>query len=928
MNQCPAKQATCNICKKTGHFAKMCRSKIPPLPNRKPTQRSPYQRPQGQSSQLKVRQIQEQLIAEEDDQEEEDMESIDPEAALYVKEMTEDWADVNHIAPEKFSEVKNTKVKNSTTNEIWVETTTTNNLKIQWLADTGSPRTFVSRDQANIITKHNPRVQIHPYKSQTTYRCFNNNNIKIEGELVLTLRSRSWTAKECKILVVGHNTNNLMGRDVLEQLGITLKQQQQRKSPGNKIQSIHSIETEKNIIKWIYNKYPHLCTRLGKSKNHVAKSIFKRNHHPIQQNGRRVPLHLLEKVEMELDKLIQDNQITKLEKCPDDLFVSPVVITVKKDKSVKIALDSKKLNKAIHKNKYQMQSIDHLVDAVALYITQREKSPGTFWFSKIDLKYAYSQIPLDTTISKHCNFSILGGRATGTYRFLNGFYGLTDMPATFQKTIDKTLEGIDSKFAFLDDILVITKGSITEHEKELNKILKKLDNEGLAINLQKCEFAKPNIEWLGFNITPSGITPLITKTEAITKLDNPKTLKQLRSFLGSVHHLTKFIPNLAELSEPLRPLLKKNPEEKNNKLDWKDQHSTAFDNIKEKIHQIVENKHFDTTKQTRVKCDASAKGLGASIEQKHNNEWHTIAFASRFLNNHESRYSTNELELLAVVWSLEHFKHYLYGTEFTLQTDHRALLTALNENRGNRTYQSRLTRWVDRLLPFNFNLEHIPGKNMGFADYLSRHPKQKPPPPPTSDDTQYIINLINDFKFMLTQNSIKHYSAKRTDKYQTINPITNTKHAYKNDNAFCLNRSDLQLPFLYPLLQSNSHKNYTYQIHKNNRNKTLSLLYPQGKLSSSKNTINSIKQFKSTSPYHNNKISPGITVSLRNDKKQTKIQYLRTKNYQTKTFRQQTKHQNEPHSKYYRHPNRGVTQQRPRTSRPTTKPQRENISPK
>ena len=237
-----------------------------------------------------------------------------------------------------------------------------------------------------------------------------------------------------------------------------------------------------------------------------------------------------------------------------------------------------------------------------------------------------------------------------------------------------------------------------------------MDNEGLAINLQKCEFAKNIIEWLGFTITTSGITPLITKTEAITELNNPKTLKHLQSFLGSVHHLTKFIPNLAKLSEPLRPLLKKNPEAKNNKLDWKAEHSSAFNNIKSKIHQIIENKHFDTTKQTRVKCDASAKGLGTCIEQKHNNEWHTIAFASRFLNKHESRYSTNELEFLAVVWSLEHLKHYLFGTEFTLQTDHRALPTAFNESLGNKTYQSRLTRWVDRLLPFNFNLEHIPGK--------------------------------------------------------------------------------------------------------------------------------------------------------------------------------------------------------------------------
>ena len=139
------------------------------------------------------------------------------------------------------------------------------------------------------------------------------------------------------------------------------------------------------------------------------------------------------KVKNELNKLIDDGQIIKLEKCPDDLFISPVVITVKKDKSVKIALDSKKLSDALQKNKCQMQGIDHLIDSVALYISERKNLPGQYWFSKVDLKYAYSQIPLEENIQKHYNFNILGGRATGTYRFINGFYALTDMPATFQK---------------------------------------------------------------------------------------------------------------------------------------------------------------------------------------------------------------------------------------------------------------------------------------------------------------------------------------------------------------------------------------------------------------------------------------------------------------------------------------------------------------
>ena len=204
-----------------------------------------------------------------------------------------------------------------------------------------------------------------------------------------------------------------------------------------------------------------------------------------------------------------------------------------------------------------MQSMHHLKDEVANYISERKQNPGQFYCSKIDLKYAYSQIQLDPNIQKHCNFSLLGGKATGTYRFINGFYGLTDMPATFQKTIDKTLVGIHSKFAFLDDILIITKGSLNDHEHEIDKVLNLLDKENLAIKLQKCEFAKTNIVWLGFKIHPNGIIPTNKKRESIVNLDTPKKLKQLRSFMGCIHHLIKFTPNLATLSDPPHHLMGK-----------------------------------------------------------------------------------------------------------------------------------------------------------------------------------------------------------------------------------------------------------------------------------------------------------------------------------------------------------------------------------
>ena len=196
-------------------------------------------------------------------------------------------------------------------------------------------------------------------------------------------------------------------------------------------------------------------------------------------------------------------------------------------------------------------------------------------------------------------------------------------------------------------------------------------------------------------------------------------LKKLRSFMGSVHHLGKFIPYLSQLCYPLRPLLKKK-----SKFLWTDEHEKHF-LIKEQIAETTENKHFNPELETRIKCDASRKGLGCALEQRTSNGWHTVAFASRFLNSVEDRYSINELELLGVVWSVEQFKYYLYGKPFTVITDHRALLSIMRENRSNKSYNSRLTRWVDRLLPFDFSIDHLPGSKKGLVDYFSRDPQQQ-----------------------------------------------------------------------------------------------------------------------------------------------------------------------------------------------------------
>ena len=201
-----------------------------------------------------------------------------------------------------------------------------------------------------------------------------------------------------------------------------------------------------------------------------------------------------------------------------------------------------------------MQSIGHLLDKIAMKISELKTTEGTLYFSKTDLKYALSQLSLHPDTQKHCNFNILGGNATGTCRILNGFFDLTDLPATFQKMMDSTLDCISSTIEFLDDIIIISKGTLEQHENEIDKTPERLDNDNLAISWQKCEFGLTEITWLGYKINSEGITPTKRKTDAIIQLENPNTLKQLRSFMGSIHHLVKFIPNLAALSAPLRPL--------------------------------------------------------------------------------------------------------------------------------------------------------------------------------------------------------------------------------------------------------------------------------------------------------------------------------------------------------------------------------------
>ena len=294
-------------------------------------------------------------------------------------------------------------------------------------------------------------------------------------------------------------------------------------------------------------------------------------------------------VDKEIGRLLKEGHIEKINEIKDDVFIQPTVITIKKDRSVKIALDARALNQAIDKYKYQMPSVENLLDMVA---EKLDVETGEAWFSSyesssFDMTYAYGQVPLHISTAKHCNFQIIGGKSTGTYRFVSSFYGLSVMLTEFQTIMDLILAKFREVFVFIDDILIVTKGTKNEHLDKVREILKTLDNAELQLKAGKCKIAQSEIEWLGFKMTKDRVSPVNTKVQAITEKLRPENIKELRSFLGAVNQFNKFIPDLASIWFPFRSIPKKDATWK-----WTPEHETAFIRVNNEVKKAAELTHF------------------------------------------------------------------------------------------------------------------------------------------------------------------------------------------------------------------------------------------------------------------------------------------------------------------------------------------------
>ncbi|PIK51997.1 hypothetical protein BSL78_11109 [Apostichopus japonicus] len=244
--------------------------------------------------------------------------------------------------------------------------------------------------------------------------------------------------------------------------------------------------------------------------------------------------------------------------------------------------------------------------------------------------------------------------------------------------------------------------------------MQRLREKSLTLNGDKCEFNKSSVEFFGHIFSSSGVSPSPTKVQSLIEVPPPCNREEVRSFLGLANYCARFIPYLASLSEPLRDLTRQSVP-----WPWEERHAKSFNDIKHAIAQHCHMAYFDSRLHSTVVVDASPVGLCAMLVQGSDRSNKIVALASRSLTAVEKRYSQTEREALAVTWGITHFYLYLYGSKFTVITDHKPLVPLFN--RSNSSPPARIERWMLHLQQYDFSLDYQPGAT-NPADYLSRHP--------------------------------------------------------------------------------------------------------------------------------------------------------------------------------------------------------------
>lgn len=474
----------------------------------------------------------------------------------------------------------------------------------------------------------------------------------------------------------------------------------------NKIRNLlrvsHLNEEEKSALINLCSEFNHIFYLEGDQLTYTdicSHEIPVSSSAPLHTKSYRYPIIHKEEVNKQISGMLEQN-IIRPSSSP---WNSPVWVVPKKpglngEKRWRIVIDYRKLNEATIGDSYPLPNITEILDQLG----------HSSYFTTIDLASGFHQIKMSAADAPKTAFST----PEGHYEFIRMPFGLKNAPSTFQRAIDNVLIGLKNNrcFVYLDDI-VIHADNLQNHIKNLKQIFQRLSDYNLKIQPDKCEFFRKEVMYLGHLITSHGVKPDPKKITAVENYPIPKTQKDIKAFLGLAGYYRRFIENFSRISQPLTKLLKKNVN-----FNWTSLQQNSFETLKTLLTNEPVLQYPDFNKLFILTTDASNFAIGSILSQGIIPNDLPVAYASRTLNRAEGNYSTTEKELLAIVWSVKHFRPYLYGQKFKIITDHRPLTWLFNVKDPG----SRLIRWRLALEEYDYEIIYKQGKHNQNADALSR----------------------------------------------------------------------------------------------------------------------------------------------------------------------------------------------------------------